>query len=127
MTHSPKRLPYTVLRHVAAMGLVVATVAFLFYAASFARSHLVPDCETTIIEYTSATDPNSEEGRRQFQEFLDASRRNCLQQERSHDIRGVAIFGSLAIVCLITLRSERKRLASRFRYTLNRVPRATGR
>jgi hypothetical protein len=91
------------------MGLVLATVATLFYAACFARSQLTPDCEVTVV-YTAAN-PSSEEGRRLFQEFLDASRRDCLQQERSHDIRGVAVFGSLAIVCVLALRRERKRPA----------------
>jgi len=51
MTHSPPRT-YSVLRHVSAMGLVVATVGSLIYIACFVRSQVTPVCEATVIECT---------------------------------------------------------------------------
>jgi hypothetical protein len=94
--------------------LVVSAIASLYYVVCFAAPQLTQNCEAQEIVYGSPGDLSPEERRRRLQEYLDAGRRSCLQQERRRGIQGLLVWGSMVIVSAILLRRERKRTAPPF-------------
>ena len=99
------------LRYIAAIGLMVSAVAILFYVALFIRAPQLPWVRDIFPPYEGRPAHSPEEAerdRRRILEYRDALRRAALQQERRRDIGGMAVFGSLATVCVITLRRGRK-------------------
>ena len=77
----------------AAVWLVVSALATLYYSLCFAAPQLTGHCEPKLIVYTGPANLTPEDKSGRFQEYLDASRRSCLQQERRRGIQGMAVWG----------------------------------